>query len=220
MENSLLTFHKKTFFPSSENGFEFNYFNTNQIYFTSGNKLILYDFIEEKKIFRINTRGKKIIKITQSLFDNDIIYILDIENVFYQFKISTKEILNEFELNKKKLYFNFQLSRDEKYFYFISSDLQLIQIEKIFDKKFLFKKIKEIYLLNENELKKYHEDKCKNFTLDLENNSFILCSINNDLILYDMIKNEVKKFNFQKKITIGDFAGKIHIIDEDRKSVN
>ena len=231
MENSL-TFHKKTFFPSSENGFEFNYFNSNQIYFTSGNKLILYDFIEEKKIFRINTRGKKIIKITQSLIDNDLIYILDIENVFYQFKISTKEILNEFELNKKKLYFNFQLSRDEKYFYFISSDLQLIQIEKIFDKKFIFKKIKEIYLLNENELKKYHEDKCKNFTLDLENNSFILCSINNDLILYDMIKNEVKKFNFQKKITsiniannnntitIGDFAGKIHIIDDINNDMN
>ena len=118
MENSFLTFHKKTFFPSSKYGFEFNYFNSNQIYFTSGNKLILYNFEEEKKIFRINTRGKKIIKINQSLIDNDIIYILDIENVFYQFKISTKEILIQYELNKKNYILIFKIVEMKNIFIF------------------------------------------------------------------------------------------------------
>ena len=124
-----INFHKKTFFPSSSKALEFNIFNSNQIYFSSGNKLVLYDFIENKKIFRINVRGKTIISFTQNINDNDSIYILDIENIIYKFKISNKEVECEYQLNKNRKYSEFKLINN-KYFYFLSeNDSYLTKLE-------------------------------------------------------------------------------------------
>ena len=41
-----LVYHKKTFFPSSYLAAQFYNFNSEQIYFSSGNKLILFDVIK------------------------------------------------------------------------------------------------------------------------------------------------------------------------------
>ena len=51
-----LVYHKKTFFPSSYLAAQFYNFNSEQIYFSSGNKLILFDVIKNQKIFRINLK--------------------------------------------------------------------------------------------------------------------------------------------------------------------
>ena len=71
MSLETIAFHKRTFFPSSSNAFISDIFNSSQIYFASGSKLVSYDFILSKKIFRINTKGSKIIYLKQSLTDQD-----------------------------------------------------------------------------------------------------------------------------------------------------
>ena len=114
MSLETITFHKRTFFPSSSNAFITNKYNPNQIYFAAGSKLILYDFIESKKIFRINTRGAKIIFLKQSSTNSDHIFILDIDNIIYLFKISTKEILCSYQLPKDKRFQRFEIISENK----------------------------------------------------------------------------------------------------------
>ena len=124
-----ITFHKRTFFPSSSNAFIPNIYNPNQIYFAAGSKLILYDFIESKKIFRINTRGAKIIYLKQSLTDADQMFILDIDNIIYLFKMSTKEVLCSYQLPKDKKFHQFEIINN-KFIYLISEEsLLLIKIK-------------------------------------------------------------------------------------------
>ena len=124
-----INFHKKTFFPSSSKALEFNIFNSNQIYFSSGNKLVLYDFIENKKIFRINVRGKTIISFTQNINDNDSIYILDIDNIIYKFKISNKEVECEYQLNKNRKYSEFKLINNKDFYFLSENDSYLTKLE-------------------------------------------------------------------------------------------
>ena len=112
-----LVYHKKTFFPSSYLAAQFYNFNSEQIYFSSGNKLILFDVIKNQKIFRINLKGKKIIYFSQSDIDNDELFVLDIDNCFYQFKISTKEVVSSLQLNKENKYYTFQKINNKIYFY-------------------------------------------------------------------------------------------------------
>ena len=64
MSLETITFHKRTFFPSSSNAFISNIFNPNEIYFASGSKLVLYDFIQSKKIVELE---KKVIDLAQEL---------------------------------------------------------------------------------------------------------------------------------------------------------
>ena len=227
-----INFHKKTFFPSSSKALEFNIFNSNQIYFSSGNKLVLYDFIENKKIFRINVRGKTIISFTQCLNDNDSIYILDLENVIYKFKISSKEVECEYQLNKNRKYTEFKVIND-KYFYFLSqNDSYLTKIELSLNEngEYIFNlnteyKINEItqqklISLKEKETNNQIIYKKKNLCI---NEDTLLCSYGNLLLIHNLISKSTTQIQFQKTITkisfinedsvcLGDISGKIHFI--------
>jgi hypothetical protein len=102
MSLETISFHKRTFFPTSSNALISNIFNPNQVYFASGSKLVLYDFVLSKKIFRINTKGSKILYLKQSLIDQDKMFILDLDNNLYQYRMSTKEVLCTYQLAKDK----------------------------------------------------------------------------------------------------------------------
>ena len=130
MSLEAITFHKSTFFPSSSNAFISNVFNPNQIYFASGSKLVLYDFTLSKKIFRINTKGSKILYLQQNLTDQDKMFILDLDNNLYQFKMSTKEVLCIYQLPKDKKYSLFEIINN-RFIYCLSEEELLLTKIKI-----------------------------------------------------------------------------------------
>ena len=229
MSLETITFHKRTFFPSSSNAFISNIYNSNQIFFAAGSKLILYDFIESKKIFRINTRGAKIIFLRQSMTDSDIMFILDIDNIIYLFKISTKEVLCSYQLPKDKKFHEFEIINN-KFIYFVSEEgLYLIKIKIGIneDGKDIFEKMKEYQLkisLNNNNSK-------SNFTPKKLTSNFLIISdllilgINKFLLIYNLLTDEIEQIPFQKKIlkitkikedsiALGDSSGKIHFIQD------
>ena len=229
MSLETITFHKRTFFPSSSNAFISNIYNSNQIFFAAGSKLILYDFIESKKIFRINTRGAKIIFLRQSMTDSDLMFILDIDNIIYLFKISTKEVLCSYQLPKDKKFHEFEIINN-KFIYFVSEEgLYLIKIKIGIneDGKDIFEKMKEYQLkisLNNNNLK-------SNFTPKKLTSNFLIISdllilgINKFLLIYNLLTDEIEQIPFQKKIlkitkikedsiALGDSSGKIHFIQD------
>ena len=229
MSLETITFHKRTFFPSSSNAFISNIYNSNQIFFAAGSKLILYDFIESKKIFRINTRGAKIIFLRQSMTDSDLMFILDIDNIIYLFKISTKEVLCSYQLPKDKKFHEFEIINN-KFIYFVSEEgLYLIKIKIGIneDGKDIFEKMKEYQLkisLNNNNSK-------SNFTPKKLTSNFLIISdllilgINKFLLIYDLLTDEIEQIPFQKKIlkitkikedsiALGDSSGKIHFIQD------
>ena len=98
-----LIYHKKTFFPSSYLAAQFYNFNSEQIYFSSGNKLILFDVIKNQKIFRINLKGKKIIYFSQSDIDNDELFYKYRKDEQYLKKILAKGADNAREYASKKM---------------------------------------------------------------------------------------------------------------------
>ena len=229
MSLETITFHKRTFFPSSSNAFISNIYNSNQIFFAAGSKLILYDFIESKKKFRINTRGAKIIFLRQSMTDSDLMFILDIDNIIYLFKISTKEVLCSYQLPKDKKFHEFEIINN-KFIYFISEEgLYLIKIKIGIneDGKDIFEKMKEYQLkisLNNNNSK-------SNFTPKKLTSNFLIISdllilgINKFLLIYNLLTDEIEQIPFQKKIlkitkikedsiALGDSSGKIHFIQD------
>ena len=229
MSLETITFHKRTFFPSSSNAFISNIYNFNQIFFAAGSKLILYDFIESKKIFRINTRGAKIIFLRQSMTDSDLMFILDIDNIIYLFKISTKEVLCSYQLPKDKKFHEFEIINN-KFIYFVSEEgLYLIKIKIGIndDGKDIFEKMKEYQLkisLNNNNSK-------SNFTPKKLTSNFLIISdllilgINKFLLIYNLLTDEIEQIPFQKKIlkitkikedsiALGDSSGKIHFIQD------
>ena len=229
MSLETITFHKRTFFPSSSNAFISNIYNSNQIFFAAGSKLILYDFIESKKIFRINTRGAKIIFLRQSMTDSDLMFILDIDNIIYLFKISTKEVLCSYQLPKDKKFHEFEIINN-KFIYFVSEEgLYLIKIKIGIndDGKDIFEKMKEYQLkisLNNNNSK-------SNFTPKKLTSNFLIISdllilgINKFLLIYNLLTDEIEQIPFQKKIlkitkikedsiALGDSSGKIHFIQD------
>ena len=229
MSLETITFHKRTFFPSSSNAFISNIYNSNQIFFAAGSKLILYDFIESKKIFRINTRGAKIIFLRQSMTDSDLMFILDIDNIIYLFKISTKEVLCSYQLPKDKKFHEFEIINN-KFIYFVSEEgLYLIKIKIGIndDGKDIFEKMKEYQLkisLNNNNSK-------SNFTPKKLTSNFLMVSdllilgINKFLLIYNLLTDEIEQIPFQKKIlkitkikedsiALGDSSGKIHFIQD------
>ena len=229
MSLETITFHKRTFFPSSSNAFISNIYNSNQIFFAAGSKLILYDFIESKKIFRINTRGAKIIFLRQSMTDSDLMFILDIDNIIYLFKISTKEVLCSYQLPKDKKFHEFEIINN-KFIYFVSEEgLYLIKIKIGIndDGKDIFEKMKEYQLkisLNNNNSK-------SNFTPKKLTSNFLIISdllilgINKFLLIYNLFTDEIEQIPFQKKIlkitkikedsiALGDSSGKIHFIQD------
>lgn len=215
-----INFHKRTFFPSSPNSLVPNFFNPNQVYFSSGSKLVLYDFIESKKILRINTKGAKILSLKQDELDQDKMFILDIENVIYIYKISTKEILASSQLPKQKKYLNFELISN-KFLYFLSEDeytLTKLQIIINEEGKEELKKLNEYQILKPS--KKEKPEKISHFII-LED--FLIFSISNELFIHNLLTKENENIRFQKKITkiskmkeksicIGDNQGKIHFI--------
>ena len=229
MSLETITFHKRTFFPSSSNAFISNIYNSNQIFFAAGSKLILYDFIESKKIFRINTRGAKIIFLRQSMTDSDLMFILDIDNIIYLFKTSTKEVLCSYQLPKDKKFHEFEIINN-KFIYFVSEEgLYLIKIKIGIneDGKDIFEKMKEYQLkisLNNNNSK-------SNFTPKKLTSNFLIISdllilgINKFLLIYNLLTDEIEQIPFQKKIlkitkikedsiALGDSSGKIHFIQD------
>lgn len=229
MSLETITFHKRTFFPSSSNAFISNIYNSNQIFFAAGSKLILYDFIESKKIFRINTRGARIIFLRQSMTDSDLMFILDIDNIIYLFKISTKEVLCSYQLPKDKKFHEFEIINN-KFIYFVSEEgLYLIKIKIGIneDGKDIFEKMKEYQLkisLNNNNSK-------SNFTPKKLTSNFLIISdllilgINKFLLIYNLLTDEIEQIPFQKKIlkitkikedsiALGDSSGKIHFIQD------
>ena len=226
-----ITFHKRTFFPSSSNAFIPNIYNPNQIYFAAGSKLILYDFIESKKIFRINTRGAKIIYLKQSSTDSDIMYILDIDNIIYSFKMSTKEVLCSLQLAKDKKYHKFEIVNN-KFIYFVSEEglfLTKIKIGINDEGKDILEKVKEhqIKISSNNSNSNSKQDiiskkLSSNFIII---NDFLIFALNKLLIIYNFLTEEIDQIPFQKKIlkiiktsedsiALGDLSGKIHFIQD------
>ena len=235
MSLETITFHKRTFFPSSSNAFISNIFNPNEIYFASGSKLVLYDFIQSKKIFRINTNGSKIIYLKQSLVDQDKMFILDLDNNLYQFKMSTKEVLCTYQLPKDKKYSMFEIINN-KFIYCISLDelfLTKIKIsindqgqdtlEKISEYKI------EIQILSQqnkninSKIKGSNKYKLSSDFIIM--NDLLIFSIENELIINNLHTNESENIHFHKKIIriikinddsicIGDSAGKMHFIQD------
>ena len=229
MSLETVTFHKRTFFPSSSNAFIPNLYNPNQIYFAAGSKLILYDFIESKKIFRINTRGAKIIYLKQSTTDSDIMFILDIDNIIYLYKMSNKEVLCSYQLPKDKKFNQFEI-KDNKFIYLVSDEsLFLIKLKiGINDEgKDILEKIKEnqikINITNNNiKLNPNPKKLSSNFIIT---NDLLILGINKILLIYNLLTEEMEQIPFQKKIlkiikinsdsiALGDSSGKIHFIQD------
>jgi len=229
MSLETITFHKRTFFPSSSNAFISNIYNSNQIFFAAGSKLILYDFIESKKKFRINTRGAKIIFLRQSMTDSDLMFILDIDNIIYLFKISTKEVLCSYQLPKDKKFHEFEIINN-KFIYFVSEEgLYLVKIKIGIneDGKDIFEKMKEYQLkisLNNNNSKSTFTPKklTSNFLIISD---LLILGINKFLLIYNLLTDEIEQIPFQKKIlkitkikedsiALGDSSGKIHFIQD------
>ena len=229
MSLETVTFHKRTFFPSSSNAFIPNLYIPNQIYFAAGSKLILYDFIESKKIFRINTRGAKIIYLKQSTTDSDIMFILDIDNIIYLYKMSNKEVLCSYQLPKDKKFNQFEI-KDNKFIYLVSDEsLFLIKLKiGINDEgKDILEKIKEnqikINITNNNiKLNPNPKKLSSNFIIT---NDLLILGINKILLIYNLLTEEMEQIPFQKKIlkiikinsdsiALGDSSGKIHFIQD------
>lgn len=232
MSLETITFHKRTFFPSSSNAFISNVFNPNQIYFASGSKLVLYDFIQSKKIFRINTKGSKILYLKQSLIDQDKMFILDLDNNLYQFKMSTKEVLCTYQLSKEKKYSMFEIINN-KFIYCLSEDELLLTKIKITindQGEDTLEKMNEhqIHLpifQQKNKNMNNNQKKLKLSCNFIIINDSLIFSVDNQLIIYNLLTNESENIRFQKKITkinkinddslcIGDSAGKIYFIQD------
>lgn len=224
-----LVYHKKTFFPSSYLAAQFYNFNSEQIYFSSGNKLILFDVIKNQKIFRINLKGKKIIYFSQSDIDNDELFVLDIDNCFYQFKISTKEVVSSLQLNKDNKYYTFQKINNKIYFYnnFTLSIAEIV----LTDKGTEIKLVKEYSILSQKIQSSIVKDKdslnkpCQ-FSIK---NDILITSYENILLVHNLVSKNTTQINFYKRITtlsfinssddsysicLGDSAGKIHILSD------
>ena len=232
MSLETITFHKRTFFPSSSYAFLQNIFNPNQIYFASGSKLVLYDFILSKKIFRINTKGSKIIYLRQCLNDQDKIFILDLDNSLYLFKMSSKEILCTYQLPKDKKYLMFELINN-KFIYCISEDLLLTKIKiainneghDILEKINEYKIQLQLTAKSKSNINNKTVSNIKLSTNFIIMNDLIIFCIDNVLIIFNLLSNESENIRFQKKITkivkinddsicIGDSAGKMHFIKD------
>ena len=229
MSLETISFHKRTFFPTSSNALIPNVFNPSQIYFASGSKLVLYDFVLSKKIFRINTKGSKILYLRQSLTDQDKMFILDLDNNIYLYKMSTKEVLCIYKLPKDKKYSMFEIINN-KFIYCISEDELLLTKIKITindEGQDILEKISEhqinLKLLNKKNKNINDNRKLSSNFIIIED--LIIFSVDNELIIYNTITNESDNIRFQKKITklakinddsicIGDSAGKIHFIKE------
>ena len=229
MSLETVTFHKRTFFPSSSNAFIPNLYNPNQIYFAAGSKLILYDFIESKKIFRINSRGAKIIYLKQSTTDSDIMFILDIYNILYLYKMSNKEVLCSYQLPKDKKFNQFEIINN-KFIYLVSEEsLSLIKIKLgINDEgKDTLEKIKEnqIKININNTNSKLNPNPKKLSSNFIIMNDLLILGINKILLIYNLLTEETEQIPFQKKIlkiirinsdsiALGDSSGKIHFIQD------
>ena len=216
MSLETIAFHKRTFFPSSSNAFISNVFNPNQIYFASGSKLVLYDFILSKKIFRINTKGSKIIYLKQSLTDQDKMFILDLDNNLYQFKMSTKEVLSTYQLSKDKKYSMFEIINN-RFIYCLSEDELLLTKIKI---SINAQGGDALEKMNEHQIHlPIFQQKNKNIANNKKNiklssnfiiiNDSLIFSVDNQLIIYNLLTNESENIRFQKKIT------KINKINDD-----
>ena len=230
MSLETISFHKRTFFPSSSNAFISNTFNPHQIYFACGSKLVLYDFTLSQKIFRINTKGTKILFLRQDLTDQDKMYILDLDNTIYIYKMSTKEVLSTYQLPKDKKYSMFEIV-DNKFIYCISQDnFILTKIKIALNEKggHILEKISEqhikLQLISNNE-KNSNQNKAKMSNNFIIMNDYLIFGLDNELIIYNLLTNDYDNIRFQKKITklikineesicIGDSAGKIHFIQD------
>ena len=230
MSLETISFHKRTFFPSSSNAFISNTFNPNQIYFACGSKLVLYDFTLSQKIFRINTKGTKILFLRQDLTDQDKMYILDLDNTIYIYKMSTKEVLSTYQLPKDKKYSMFEIV-DNKFIYCISQDnFILTKIKIALNEKggHILEKISEQHIklqLISNNKKNSNQNKSKMSNNFIIMNDYLIFGLDNELIIYNLLTNDYDNIRFQKKITklikineesicIGDSAGKIHFIQD------
>ena len=232
MSLETITFHKRTFFPSSSNAFISNVFNPNQIYFASGSKLVLYDFTLSKKIFRINTKGSKILYLQQNLTDQDKMFILDLDNNLYQFKMSTKEVLCIYQLPKDKKYSLFEIINNRFIYCLSEEELLLTKIKITINgqgddtlEKMNEHQIHLPLLQQKNKNANNNQKKIKLSSNFIIINDSLIFSVDNQLIIYNLLTNESENIRFQKKITkinkinddsicIGDSAGKIYFIQD------
>ena len=232
MSLETITFHKRTFFPSSSNAFISNVFNPNQIYFASGSKLVLYDFTLSKKIFRINTKGSKILYLQKNLTDQDKMFILDLDNNLYQFKMSTKEVLCIYQLPKDKKYSLFEIINNRFIYCLSEEELLLTKIKIAINgqgddtlEKMNEHQIHLPLLQQKNKNANNNQKKIKLSSNFIIINDSLIFSVDNQLIIYNLLTNESENIRFQKKITkinkinddsicIGDSAGKIYFIQD------
>ncbi|MCQ2817768.1 MAG: hypothetical protein MJ252_10930 [archaeon] len=224
-DDNTFIYHKKTFFPSATQAIEFNEQDSSQLYFSSGNKLVLLNHLTNEKLFRINTRGKKILSFLNDSECPGMIYILDLDNYFYKFKIDSKEVISFYKLDPNKKYSTFK--KDKNKFYFLNElNYELIcleisqteegeKINKVFEKQILVDNL--------------DKEKQKNIFFELKNN-YIITAFGRFLIIYNLTTNNINKIEYQKRLScgifgnkynqndysifLGDYAGKIHFISD------
>ena len=156
-------------------------------------------------------------------------FILDLDNNLYQFKMSTKEVLCTYQLPKDKKYSMFEIINN-KIIYSISDDelfLTKIKISVNDEGNDILEKISEsqIKIPNFSQINKNNIKTIKISTNFVVINDLIIFGVDNELIIYSTLINETENIRFQKKITritkinddsicIGDSAGKIHFIKD------
>jgi WD40 repeat protein len=230
MSTTQITYHKKTFFPSSPYSAQFKLYDSSKIFFSSGNKLVLYDIAENKKVFRINLRGKKIISLQQNQNDLNEIYVLDIENIFYKFNTLDKSIQCQYQLDKARRYQTFYIDEINNQIFFISNDTDLLLtiLEITYDKETIVLNKKSEYSLNPNKTNNNSNNQPTNINNSfIIQNNYIVTYLNNNLIIHNITSKTTETIPFIKKIStitflpnkplsvaVGDITGKIHFISD------
>lgn len=218
-------FHKKTFFPSITNSFQFN--QNHHLYYTSGNKLISFDIIKGFKIFRLNLNGVRIISFILSKDNNGKIYCLDSNNLFFEYDFLSKAITSSIQLKH-----NYSMICYSNGKYYLYGKNMLIAITEVVpsEKGTIIALIDECNIsFEERQAKPKEKD---NFNAQESvpklfdvRNEYVIISNSNILLVLNTISKKTKQIAFQRKITcgcfisndqlvIGDIGGKMHFISE------
>lgn len=214
-------FHKKTFFPSINNSIQLN--KNNNLFYTSGNKLISYDLIKGTKLFRVNLNGVRIISFLLQRESDDKVYALDSNNLFFEYDLSTKTSTSSIQLKH-----NYSMIRYANGKYFLYGKDMFIAMAEIVpsDKGTQIKLIDEYKITIEES--QYNKSKPSEHLIpkffDVRN-EYVILSKSNILVVLNTISKKVKQIEFQKKITsgcfvrddqlvLGDIGGKMHFISE------
>ena len=144
-------------------------------------------------------------------------FILDIGNIIYLFKISTKEVLCSYQLTRDKNYHQFEIINN-KFIYFISEEGLIFTKIKIGindDGKFVLEKIKEnqikIDLNNKNSITDIIPKRLSSNFIII--NNLLILGLNKLLIIYNILTEEIEIIPFKKNIKNNKDIGRLNIFE-------